>query len=300
MKGLKSKLCIAIIFFVFISNAFSIVIIPAEIYSDDNLLRHWGSYSVFEYELFEYDENGNLIYYEESGDDFEISEYDENGLLISRTDKTGFSMYPERDDFYYEYNSEGKLSYVKQVRTFSNREGESVFYTYYDLNGYEIFRIMPNGKIVFKYFDDNGNLIKDEEGTTYKYNEKNQMIYSCTNYGREIIFSYDENGNLIEERYNPNNPRYEFVITYEYNEFGQKIYENQYTYEAWYTYNSKGLLEKCTVNKFDSSEDDGDEIYEYDENGNLIHFKNWDVNLEFEYEFFPNGNIKRKITRKVE
>ena len=300
MKGLKSKLCIAIIFFVFISNAFSIVIIPAEIYSDDNLLRHWGSYSVFEYELFEYDENGNLIYYEESGDDFEISEYDENGLLISRTDKTGFSMYPERDDFYYEYNSEGKLSYVKQVRTFSNREGESVFYTYYDLNGYEIFRIMPNGEIVFKYFDDNGNLIKDEEGTTYKYNEKNQMIYSCTNYGREIIFSYDENGNLIEERYNPNNPRYEFVITYEYNEFGQKIYENQYTYEAWYTYNSKGLLEKCTVNKFDSSEDEGDEIYEYDEDGNLIHFKNWDVNLEFEYEFFPNGNIKRKITRKVE
>ena len=300
MKGLKLKLCIAIIFFVFISNAFSIVIIPAEIYSDDNLLRHWGSYSVFEYELFEYDENGNLIYYEESGDDFEISEYDENGLLISRTDKTGFSMYPERDDFYYEYNSEGKLSYVKQVRTFSNREGESVFYTYYDLNGYEIFRIMPNGEIVFKYFDDNGNLIKDEEGTTYKYNEKNQMIYSCTNYGREIIFSYDENGNLIEERYNPNNPRYEFVITYEYNEFGQKIYENQYSYEAWYTYNSKGLLEKCTVNKFDSSEDEGDEIYEYDENGNLIHFKNWDVNLEFEYEFFPNGNIKRKITRKVE
>lgn len=300
MKGLKSKLCIAIIFFVFISNAFSIVIIPAEIYSDDNLLRHWGSYSVFEYELFEYDEKGNLIYYEESGDDFEISEYDENGLLISRTDKTGFSMYPERDDFYYEYNSEGKLFRVKQVRTFSNREGESVFYTYYDLNGYEIFRIMPNGEIVFKYFDDNGNLIKDEEGTTYKYNEKNQMIYSCTNYGREIIFSYDENGNLIEERYNPNNPRYEFVITYEYNEFGQKIYENQYTYEAWYTYNSKGLLEKCTVNKFDSSEDEGDEIYEYDENGNLIHFKNWEVNLEFEYEFFPSGNIKRKITRKVE
>ena len=300
MKGLKSKLCIAIIFFVFISNAFSIVIIPAEIYSDDNLLRHWGSYSVFEYELFEYDEKGNLIYYEESGDDFEISEYDENGLLISRTDKTGFSMYPERDDFYYEYNSEGKLSCVKRVRTFSNREGESVSYTYYDLNGYEIFTIKPNGKIVFKYFDDNGNLIKDEEGTTYKYNEKNQMIYSCTNYGRETIFSYDENGNLIEERYNPNNPRYEFVITYEYNEFGQKIYENQYTYEAWYTYNSKGLLEKCTVNKFDSSEDDGDEIYEYDENGNLIHFKNWDVNLEFEYEFFPNGNIKRKITRKVE
>ena len=126
------------------------------------------------------------------------------------------------------------------------------------------------------------------------------MIYSCTKYGREIIFSYDENGNLIEERYNPNNPRNEFVITYEYNEFGQKIYENQYTYEAWYTYNSKGLLEKCTVNKFDSSEDEGDEIYEYDENGNLIHFKNWDVNLEFEYEFFPNGNIKRKITRKVE
>ena len=300
MKGLKLKLCIAIIFFVFISNAFSIVIIPAEIYSDDNLLRHWGSYSVFEYELFEYDEKGNLIYYEESGDDFEISEYDENGLLISRTDKTGFSMYPERDDFYYEYNSEGKLSYVKQVRTFSNREGESVFYTYYDLNGYEIFRILPNGEIVFKYFDDNGNLIKDEEGTTYKYNEKNQMIYSCTNYGREIIFSYDENGNLIEERYNPNNPRYEFVITYEYNEFGQKIYENQYSYEAWYTYNSKGLLEKCTVNKFDSSEDEGDEIYEYDENGNLIHFKNWDVNLKFEYEFFPSGNIKRKITRKVE
>ena len=300
MKGLKLKLCIAIIFFVFISNAFSIVIIPAEIYSDDNLLRHWGSYSVFEYELFEYDENGNLIYYEESGDDFEISEYDENGLLISRTDKTGFSMYPERDDFYYEYNSEGKLSYVKQVRTFSNREGESVFYTYYDLNGYEIFRIMPNGEIVFKYFDDNGNLIKDEEGTTYKYNEKNQMIYSCTNYGKETIFSYDENGNLIEERYNPNSPRNEFVITYEYNEFGQKIYENQYSYEAWYTYNSKGLLEKCTVNKFDSSEDEGDEIYEYDENGNLIHFKNWDVNLEFEYEFFPSGNIKRKITRKVE
>lgn len=300
MKGLKSKLCIAIIFFVFISNAFSIVIIPAEIYSDDNLLRYWGSYSAFEYEIFEYDEKGNLIYYEEREGKYEISEYDENGLLISRTDNIGFYMNPMRDDFYYEYNSEGKLSCVKRVRTFSNREGESVSYTYYDLNGYEIFRIMSDGEIVFKHFDDNGNLIKDEEGTTYKYNEKNQMIYSCTNYGREIIFSYDENGNLIEERYNPNNPRYEFVITYEYNEFGQKIYENQYTYEAWYTYNSKGLLEKCTVNKFDSSEDEGDEIYEYDENGNLIHFKNWDVNLEFEYEFFPNGNIKRKITRKVE
>lgn len=42
------------------------------------------------------------------------------------------------------------------------------------------------------------------------------------------------------------------------------------------------------------------ELFEYDENGNLIHFKNWDVNLKFEYEFFPSGNIKRKITRKVE
>ena len=283
------------------AKMFSLSFIPPEIISDDTILRYEYSYYGFEYELFEYDENGNLIYYEESGDDFEISEYDENGLLISRTDNIGFDMYPERNDFYYEYNSEGKLFCVKQVRTSETREGESVFYTYYDLNGYEIFRILPNGEIVFKYFDGNGNLIKDDEGTIYKYNEKNQMIYSCNNYGREIIFSYDENGNLIEERYNPNNPRNEFVITYEYNEFGQKIYENQYTYEAWYTYNSKGLLEKCTINKFRSNgEDEGDEIYEYDENGNLIHFKNWDVELTFEYEFYPNGNIKRKITRKVE
>ncbi|MBR2107478.1 MAG: hypothetical protein IJ937_09445 [Treponema sp.] len=300
MKKFKSFFYVMIFGFCCFAKMFSLSVIPPEIISDDTILRYKLSYYGFEYELFEYDENGNLIYYEESGDKFEISEYDENGLLISRTSKIGFSMYPMRDDFYYEYNSEGKLSCVKGVRTFSNREVESVFYTYYDLNGYEIFTIKPNGEIEFKHFDDNGNLIKDEEGTIYKYNEKNQMIYSCTNYGREIIFSYDENGNLIEERYNPNNPRNEFVITYEYNEFGQKIYENQYTYEAWYTYNSKGLLEKCTVNKFDSSEDDGDEIYEYDENGNLIHFKNWDVNLKFEYEFFPNGNIKRKITRKVE
>lgn len=282
------------------AKMFSISFIPPEIISDDTILRYIFSYDRFEYELFEYDENGNLIYYEEGGDKFEISEYDDNGLLISRTSKLGISMYPMTDDFYYEYNSGGKLSRVKRVRTFSNREGESVSYTYYDLNGYEIFRIMSDGEIVFKHFDDNGNLIKDEEGKTYKYNEKNQMIYSCTKYGGAKILSYDENGNLIEERYNANSPGNEFVITYEYNEFGQKIYENQYSYEAWYTYNSKGLLEKCTVNKFDSSEDEGDEIYEYDENGNLIHFKNWDVNLEFEYEFFPNGNIKRKITRKVE
>jgi hypothetical protein len=145
----------------------------------------------------------------------------------------------------------------------------------------------PASKLICKY-DDLGKELESVEMS--EIDEIKTKTFSA----------YDDNGNLIEERYNPNNPRNEFVITYEYNEFSQKIYENQYTYEAWYSYNSKGLLETCTVNKFDSSEDEGDEIYEYDENGNLIHFKNWDVNLEFEYEFFPNGNIKRKITRKVE
>ena len=167
MKKFKFFFCVMIFGFCCFAKMFSVSFIPPEIISDDTILRYEFSYYWFEYELFEYDENGNLIYYEESGDKFEISEYDENGLLISRTDNIGFDMYPMTDDFYYEYNSEGKLSYVKQVRTFSNREGESVFYTYYDLNGYEIFTIKPNGEIEFKHFDDNGNLIKDEEGTIY-------------------------------------------------------------------------------------------------------------------------------------
>lgn len=298
MKGLKSKLCIAIIFFVFISNAFSIVIIPAEIYSDDNLLRYWGSYSAFEYEIFEYDENGNVIYYEEREGKYEISEYDENGLLVSRTDKTGFSTTATKYDFYYEYNSEGKLFCVKQVRTSETREGEYISYTYYDLNGNEIFRIYPNGEVTFKHYDENGNLIKDDEGT-YKYNEKNQMIYSCNTYNTESFYFYDENGNLIEQQIIPQSSS-TWVRKIEYNSSNQVVYEKQFSFEAWYTYNSKGLLEKCTINKFRSNgEDEGDEIYEYDKNGNVIYFKNWDVELTFEYEFYPNGKVKRRITRKV-
>lgn len=122
-------------------------------------------------EWFEYDENGNEIYYRKShssGGYEEWYEYDEQGNKIHM--KASYD-YEE----WYEYDEHGSMIHYK------DSHGTERWYWYeYDENGNEIYNKDSYGDEKIMKYDQNGNLVYLKEFD-----------------GGDVSYEYDENGNMI-------------------------------------------------------------------------------------------------------
>jgi len=196
--------------------------------------------------------------------------YDEQGRKI-------YERYP--DGFEIWYNTKGNMIHRK------------------DSSGYEIW---------FEY-DEKGNLIhrKDSSGYEIWYDEKGNRIHCKYSDGYEEWYDergnirhikdssgyekwYDEEGNVIKQTYGTSNIKLVKQSQEEdpfYDEQGRKIYErNEKTgIEEWYEYDEQGNV----IHWKDSS--GNEEWYEYDEQGRKIYERNEKTGIE---EWFDEkGNV---------
>ena len=216
-----------------------------------------------------------------------------------------------------------------------------VIYKEVDSNGYQEFKWVQYQ--VFQEFDSNGKLKHQIENDSpekwYDYDENGKLIHLYDSTGYEETIEYDNEGlkthavssNGIEywfetdiennkqtyssDEYNCNisgqiktyiNKKYGWTFSYngnqmiyqkfdnieiQYNKYGQKIYykeiykNSSLTFEEWYEYDDNHNL---------ISYRNSDNLiiwYEYDKNGNLIHTKNSKNDESFYfYEYDENGN----------
>lgn len=219
-------------------------------YDDNNNMVYYKSEG-FE-EVYKYDENGNQIFRSNSNDYEEVREYNSDNMCIKSSDNDGSSVL-------YEYDENNNLIYYRE-----NNDDGSIFeeYNSYDENNLEVY---------------SKNVYKDEEKENitevfYKYDDRNNCIYSKRLNGQKVIEyykEYDKDNNLIRSK------------------------EALTGSETVYTRNSEGkpiLVEYITdASNFKIS-------YQYDEKGNLLIEKNEDgTGTEYSYDYDKNGNILKKF-----
>lgn len=213
-------------------------------------------------EWFEYDENGNEIYYRKShsfGGYEEWYEYDEQGNKIHM--KASYD-YEE----WYEYDEHGSMIYYK------DSHGTERWYWYeYDENGNEIYNKDSDGDEEWKEYDENGNLIhcKNSDGREAwrEYDENGNYVYGKNYYGDEEVITYNEKG-------------YTFCyIPYDggeschrYDENGNEIGGTAVGSEFGKNYNKKGLC-----------------VYSYIY-GRYSGSETW-----YEYIYWPDGTVRKKL-----
>ena len=256
------------------------------------------SYGIF----WEYDDDGLLIHEkrENENDSKQESydknyekffEYDENNRII-RESGTAWceseDSYDDDDNYYgyetiYEYNDKGLLIHEKTIYEAESNEFDSESFYKYDNKG----NIISNGC------------------TQYKYDEKNRVIME-TDSSYSIQYSYSENG-IVTHFVRKNNKNGKVEAEIKRNDRGLPIYIKDGLYERWYEYDAKGnIIHYKTGNRdkewirtssgmiSEINDSDGD-LYEFDSSGNLIHWHSGNSDEWYEYEFYENGKIKKKI-----
>lgn len=225
-------------------------------------------------QLFEHNENGKISHKKEfkSGcipDDWNVSDYefDEDNWPLEDFDEQ-YGLYSEETDYteeYYEYDSNEVLVLIKN----SDRETS------------------------FKY-DEKGNLVCIDYGIykeIFKYNEAEKLISkkktSKDGVGWDYSINWDSNGNCIYEEISCISEKNE----YKYDNNNNLIYQKNFSHSIFNFekhWNSNGQL-------FFYKDSDGNVYFcEQDENGNVTHYKGYDEEEWYEYDFYDNGNVKTK------
>lgn len=246
--------------------------------------------SVWKY-LYEYDANGNMIskkcVNEDGSDDGNsetVYEYDSNGRKIR--EKTYYS------ETIYEYDDAGRLIHEK-CDCF---RGHEYFYEY-DKEGHLIHEKKDKGihfeneDIDEKRWDDKGRLIFVKEGIC---GEKNM--------------EWDNGGNLVYEKRNGI-----FNEEKRWNSNGRLIYKKTSYLEKWVDYDfDKELVRRYGTQDGGSFESVsnlsgqiitykyGDAFLEFDSEGILAHYFDGSTDEWYEYEFYEDGSIKKKICLRKE
>lgn len=240
--------------------------------------KHSKDDGYYEFEIiYEYDSAGHLVRksypdgyrdnYEDEKEAYEIKYgYDQNGNLVCITDSSC------GDKTVYEYDGENNMI---TKRCFKKSDGRNPYECYHwDSHGNIIFSKRSDCVEEFEY-DNENNLI------CYKNYEDNSL--KCEKH-------WDANGKLISFKDNMFSNNKE--IYYEYDASGKLISSKDSTGEEKH-WDLNGYL----IYMKDS---DGDEYYcERDEKGNITHFKNYEIDEWYEYEFNDLGNIKRKIVYRA-
>ena len=151
-----------------------------------------------------------------------------------------------------------------------------------------------------KNTDGNTETTTTEQREKYDvYVSKATLYYSEDEIGKITYYEYDDNYNLIHQyTVNPDN-EYLSEYTYEYNEKGDLLsrvikYNDKHYETTINEYYEDGTISKCTM--YTGSENELDEITEYDKNGNQISFNMVRYGLFIEYTYDENNRV---LTRKT-
>ena len=290
--------------------------------------------SIAWYEESEYDDNGNwlkhintsqgiYVYYEynSSGQEVKSTYYDKDGNVDAQ--------------YITEYNADGN----KIKMTHTGRDGKIVNITEYlydaQLLSQEInYSYDTDGSSyidMVEEYDGHGNVIKEtsynKDGEIYsiydyEYDEKGTMIKYTSSYplsdGRiyVAIEEYDSYGNRIR---NTNYGKIEMEIKYEYNSYGEIISQIVYDYYAtngdpakdfmsyieYNEYDVYGNKTKQTIESYSSYYNnwrkvEGSWSYEYDKNGNITAFSEYDKNGSVIWSYTAEYDIYGKKTKYTE
>ncbi len=223
----------------------------------------------FDFEdLSEYDNKGNLVYYER-GNSKVWREYDKFGNETLFKNNNGEIIKTE-----YEYDKYGNMIYKNRIDDVP--KDSFTEWNEYDSKGRKIYvKTLAEGKISETKYD------YDQPGIVHSKSEK----YETWN-------EYDSHGNLFHYR-----SRFsEWWKTFKYNAQGVLIYYKDGNYEQWYDEKGNAIHQKYVSGSENWTE------YEYDDNGHIICSYYYTKGLKlwnyYEYTFFPDGKIK--LVKKYE
>ena len=265
-------------------------------YDDENHLIHEKSEdkedkddsgSEYNYERwFEYDETDNLIYEKKEPDmEIRLSEYDDENHLIHR--KWEHRNRSANFQDWYEYDDVWNLIHKRQEYANPEKSPWDIWYEY-DNEGHRIRKeSCEAGEKTEEYmWDNNGHILY------YRFREK------------EKKYIWDDEGHLLSiTEIDLKNRETEES---KWDEAGNLLYKKDYSGEIWYGYNFSGDLINCHK-KDERSEwimdsdgklsfyQDYRNLLEFDSNSNLIHCKVDGIDEWYEYEFYDDGSIKKKI-----
>lgn len=256
------------------------------------------------YEEFEYEpDSDNLIHViknTESDKKEHWFEYNDDMLIHEKYESTETDC-NHNYEIFYEYDENENLIHEEKE---NETDSPELYYRNYEIR-YE--------------YDVKGKIIR-ETGTQYcepDYDPEDIDCYDDNDCYKDytIVYEYNEKGLLVHEKkeveigscddYYENLDEFDYETWYEYDKAGHCVKEGETRYE----YNEKGCLIKeesgdCRYewnwdnnNKLIACKDSRSNLnvlFEFDASGNLIHY--YHITDEwYEYEFYDNGNIKKKI-----
>lgn len=250
--------------------------------------------------IYTYDENGNLIKFEEkrgldeSGNPsytrYETYEYDENGNV---TKKELFFDGVMNYRHTYEYDAKGNKT-KETILNFENKT-EEIIYTY-DENGNLIKTFKPTEKysLTNEYtYNDRGDVLSEkiiQEMYETDFTQTVDKIYE---------YEYDEKGNITKKITKNLAQDSQTVEETTYNENGDvtryhKVIDNiaHTLQETEYEYFENGKIKKSNVKRNDWKEYELQQVY--DEKGNLLKESSGDSKNTYEYTYDEKGNITKK------
>lgn len=150
--------------------------------------------------------------------------------------------------------------------------------------------------------------------------KKHLKMEKCYNsHGRmEMLFEYDERGNMTAKYvYNEDGSiNWEYTRIWEYDEMGNMTVEDRHSEKSVWKYDSEG---RVTADNYYSKTFTAEQIYEYDQNGNMIsncifeqgNYAEWngyyetyeynqDGNLTVQYHYKPDGTRYVDIRREYD
>ena len=168
---------------------------------------------------YEYDDNGNITYFEDADGFWYRSEYDENGNEISCEYSDGYTYNNTYDDngnmlTSYCTSSDGtwvKASYTESGNITSYEDSDEFWYkSEFDENENEIYYEDSDNYSYNQTYDEAGNLTyyKDNEGFWFEaeYDEDGNETYFENSEGYWSRKTYDENGEIVSSDEGNNDP----------------------------------------------------------------------------------------------
>ena len=272
----------------------------------------------------EYDGNGRLVWEKESfyskDSEGEVSESvsekhytyecDDSGNVISRKcEKTGDSG-EETDVVLYEYDAKGRR--VRQK--YPNSE-----YIYeYDAAGNLIYEEKIGGYINICEYDMEGRVVymkevKEDSEQERRWDSSGLLVYEKSsiensNQWYEKSWEWDEEGKIRSEKtnYSPSGIMEEF----RWDNLGRVVYFETPRLQKWIDYDEeKGLVHihghkqnfthgvelVTTMGGEVISFREGGKFQEFDQAGNLIRYNDGKTDEWYEYDFYDDGSLKRKV-----
>lgn len=218
------------------------------LYNDQNLVISYTNALTHTW-LYDYDNDGNLIYTLAPNGSETFAAYNSWGQPTVITDSLGRAT-----RFFYD-NTGNLLDTVYP--------DNSSTHSTYDTAGRELSFTDANGHTVFFEYDANDNITRiiDPRGndSLFFYDDNNLLIRHINRRGAEMLYQYDENLKLIAERDGELNwTYYGYDAMYNRNVMTDTLgYATHYAYDADYN-----LILMTDANGFETR-------YEYDANGNL-------------------------------